>query len=104
MSWDTFWAGPWEYRVANDRLRTVRGKQSPSNPWDNQDAFIAAGILMRDNGAVAGDYASERMAALRYFAGGNATNPAYAFYGDGVMEHATYFQRQIDTLKRLSEQ
>lgn len=104
MSWDTFWAGPWEYRVANDRLRMVRGKQSPSNPWDNQDAFIAAGILMRDNGAVAGDYASERMAALRYFAGGNATNPAYAFYGDGVMEHTTYFQRQIDTLKRLSEQ
>jgi len=104
MSWDTFWAGPWEYRAGNDRLRTVRGKQSPSNPWDNQDAFIAAGILMMDNGAAGGNPANERTAALRYFAGwGNASNPAYAFYGDGVMEHAAYFQRQIDTLKQLSQ-
>ncbi|MBP9759833.1 MAG: hypothetical protein KBD24_00505 [Candidatus Pacebacteria bacterium] len=104
MSWDEFWAGPWEYRALEDRLRVVRGKQSPSNPWDNQDAFIAAGILMKDNGADEGTLSSERTAALRYFAGwGNAGNPAYAFYGDGVMEHAAYFQKQIDTLKSLSQ-
>jgi peptidoglycan hydrolase CwlO-like protein len=102
--WDTFWAGPWKYDAGADRLRVVRGKQSPSNPWDNQDAFIAAAILMKDNGADAGTLYAERLAALRYFAGwSNATNPAYAFYGDGVMEHAKYFQKQIDTLKELSE-
>ncbi len=102
--WDTFWAGPWKYDASADRLRVVRGKQSPSNPWDNQDAFIAAAILMKDNGADAGTLYAERLAALRYFAGwSNATNPAYSFYGDGVMEHAAYFQKQIDTLKDLSD-
>jgi len=103
MDWDTFWAGPWVYKASEDRLRNVRGKQSPSNPWDNQDAFLAAAILMMDNGASAGTYNAERLAALRYFAGWrNATNPAYAFYGDGVMEHAAYYQKQIDALKQLS--
>ncbi len=100
---ESFWAGPWEYRASEDRLRVLRGKQSPSNPWDNQDAFMAAAILLMDNGAAAGTPQAERMSALRYFAGGNASNPAYAFYGDGVMEHALYYQKQIDTLKSLSE-
>jgi peptidoglycan hydrolase CwlO-like protein len=104
MEWDAFWAGPWTYNPSADSLRVLRGKQSPSNPWDNQDAFIAAAVLMRDNGAAGGGYEAERTAALRYFAGwGNASNPAYAFYGDGVMGHATYFQNQIDALKKLSQ-
>lgn len=104
LSWDAFWAGPWRYDADRDRLRVVRGKSSPSNPWDNQDAFMAAAILMKDNGADRSGYDAERLAALRYFAGWtNATNPAYAFYGDGVMEHAAYYQKQIDTLARLAE-
>lgn len=98
-----FYAGPWKYDANADRLRVVRGKQSPSNPWDNQDAFLATALYMKDLGADAGTYQAERMAALRYFAGGNATNPAYAFYGDGVMDHTSYFQKQIDALKSLSE-
>ncbi len=103
FDWETFWAGPWVYRADKDRLRVVRGKQSPSNPWDNQDAFLAAGILLKDNGADAGTLYAERLAAMRYFAGwANANNPAYSFYGDGVMGHAAYYQRQIDTLKELS--
>ncbi len=104
LSWDDFWAGPWVYDASKDRLRIIRGKQSPSNPWDNQDAFLGAAILMQENGADAGTPAAERLAALRYFAGwGNASNPAYSFYGDGVMEHAAYYQKQIDTLKQLSQ-
>jgi len=102
LSWDAYWAGPWEYRASADRLRAIRGKQSPSNPWDNQDAFMAASVLMKDNGADGGTLYAERLAALRYFAGwSNATNPAYAFYGDGVMQHAAYYQQQIDALKDL---
>lgn len=99
-----FYAGPWKYDANADRLRVVRGKQSPSNPWDNQDAFLATALYLKDLGADGGTYESERLAALRYYAGwSNATNPAYATYGDGVMAHATYFQKQIDTLKNLSE-
>jgi hypothetical protein len=104
MEWDAYWAGPWTYKASADSLRNLRGKQSPSNPWDNQDAFLAAAVLMRDNGASGGGYEAERLAALRYFAGwGNAENPAYAFYGDGVLEHASYFQKQIDALKQLAQ-
>lgn len=97
-----FWSGPWVYSQGTDRVRALVGKNGPSNPWDNQDAFMATAILMQDNGANRGDRASERLAALRYFAGwGNANNPSYAFYGDNVMDHADYYQQQIDTLTQL---
>lgn len=93
------YAGPWEYDPAKDRIRQLLKKKSPGNPWENQDAFMASALLLKDNGASRGTYASERLAALRYFAGwGNAEKPAYAFYGDGVMGFATEFQKLIDQL------
>jgi hypothetical protein len=92
-------AGNWYYSASDDVIRQMNGKDSPSNPYNNLDAFIATGLLMRDNGANAGTYAAERLAALRYFAGwGNASNPAYAFYGDGVMAHATRIQKEMEIL------
>lgn len=99
MTWTEFWQGPWEYRASKDRIRKLTGKNSASNPYDNQDAFMATALLMKDNGADAGTRSAERLAALRYFAGWtNATNPAYAFYGDGVIEFADGYQKQIDIL------
>ncbi len=96
---DGTYKGPWEYNESKDKIRSLLGKNSPGNPWDNQDAFMASALLLKDNGAAKGTYEAERLAALRYFAGwGNATKPAYAFYGDGVMEHATFFQNQINIL------
>lgn len=104
LSRDEFFAGPWKYDKSADRIRALRGKQSPSNPWDNQDAFLASATFMMDLGAARGTVAAEREAALRYFAGGNWQNPSYSFYADGVLSHAAYYQKQIDTLKRLSEE
>ncbi len=76
-------------------------KQNPPNPWDPRTAFVASALLMMDNGADRGTYYSERLAALRYFAGWrNAKNPSYAFYGDGVMELASKYQGLIDVLNR----
>jgi len=96
---DGTYAGPWAYSEAADIIRRHTGKSTPSDPWNNKDAFMATALLMKENGAAAGTYAAERLAALRYFAGwGNATKRAYAFYGDGVMEHASFFQNQIDIL------
>lgn len=93
------YAGPWKYDASKDRIRQLLGKNSPGNPWENQDAFMASALLLKDNGATRGTYAAERLAALRYFAGwGNAEKPAYAFYGDGVMEHAAFYQKQINIL------
>lgn len=98
---DGTWSGPWEYREEKDRIRKLLGANRPSNPWEARDAFMATATLMMDNGANEGTRYAERLAALRYFAGRkNATKPAYAFYGDGVMAHADYFQGQIDILSR----
>lgn len=74
---------------------------NPPNPWDPGDAFMAAAILLADNGADSMTPQTERLAALRYLAGWkNATNPSYAFYGDEVMELAAKYQSQIDILDR----
>lgn len=71
----------------------------PPNPWDTGDAFAAAAILLKENGADSGTASAERLAALRYFAGwANAKKSAYAFYGDDVMDLAAKYQRQIDIL------
>ena len=61
---------------------------------------MAAGVLMKENGATTGTYEAERLAALRYFAGwGNAGKAAYAFYGDDVMDLAAKYQAQINILQ-----
>ncbi|MDR3546791.1 MAG: lytic murein transglycosylase [Candidatus Pacebacteria bacterium] len=103
---DGTYAGPWEYNASKDRIAKLAGHpSSPSNPWNNLDAFVAVGLLMSDNGAPAdignspGCPSSGCEAALRYFAGwGNADNPAYAFYGDDVMAFAAQFKSDISTL------
>lgn len=76
-----------------------RTGHNPPSPWDPGDAFMAAALLLKDNGAAAGGYTAERRAALRYLAGGNWQKPAYAFYGDDVMALAEKYQGMIDILQ-----
>ncbi|HEX8918404.1 MAG TPA: hypothetical protein VF898_07870, partial [Chloroflexota bacterium] len=98
----SFWQGPWQYVASKDRVRKLLGASAPSNPWDPRVAIMATAMLMADNGAGAQTPAAERLAALRYFAGyAGAKNPAYAFYGDGVMEFAAQFQQDINQLAGL---
>ena len=100
-SWGSGYTGTWSYNANADIIRNLVGKSSPSNPYDAQDAFMATALLMRDNGAAQGTYYAERLAALRYFAGwGNAENPSYAFYGDGVMGHTERIQQEINILNQ----
>ncbi|MFZ2167452.1 MAG: hypothetical protein WAV50_01120 [Minisyncoccia bacterium] len=99
---DAFWQGPWQYVASKDRVRKLLGASVPSNPWNPQVAIMATAMLMADNGAGTQTRAAERLAALRYFAGWvGATNKAYAFYGDGVMEFAAKFQQDINQLSGL---
>lgn len=94
-----FWQGPWKYVAGKDRVRTLLKASEPSNPWEAQVAIMATAMLMADNGADAQTYGAERLAALRYFAGWTgATNPAFSFYGDSVMQFAAQFQQQINIL------
>ncbi|MFZ2886406.1 MAG: lytic murein transglycosylase [Minisyncoccia bacterium] len=89
---------PSTWVLYKERIASASG-QSPPNPWDARTAVFATGLLMMDNGAADGTRAAERKAALRYFAGGNWSKPAYAFYGDGVMGLADKFQSEIDVLE-----
>lgn len=88
----------WVYSEASDAIRRINGNGSPANPFNNRDAFLATALLLRDNGAT-GSYSADRTAALRYYAGwGGASNPANAFYGDGVMNRKAKFEGQIRVL------
>jgi peptidoglycan hydrolase CwlO-like protein len=88
---------PSTWMLYKDRLAATTG-QNPPSPWNARTAIFATALLMQDNGAT-GDRASERRAALKYFAGGNWSKPAFAFYGDGVMGYADQYQKDIDVLE-----
>lgn len=90
---------PSTWKQYKDRVGKITG-QTPPNPWDARTAIFASAMLMADNGADAQTPAAERLAALRYLAGwGNASKPAYAFYGDDVMALSAKFQKEIDVLE-----
>jgi len=93
-------AGIYSYVQSQDAIRTLLNKSVPGSPFVNQDAFLATGLLLRDNGADGG-YTNDRMAALRYYAGwGGALRAENAFYGDGVMKRKARLDGDIATLGR----
>ena len=92
--------GGFVYSQADDAIRRINGGSGPSNPFNNQDAFIATALLLRDNGAN-GTASGDRTAALRYYAGwGGASNPANAFYGDQVMSRKARLANEITILSQ----
>lgn len=85
----------WTYDQSQDAIRRINQTSGPGNPFNNQDAFLATSLLLRDNGAAS----SPRMAALRYYAGwGGASRPENQFYGDQVMQRMQRIEREIQTL------
>ncbi|MFA5997262.1 MAG: lytic murein transglycosylase [Candidatus Paceibacterota bacterium] len=76
---------------------------STANPWLARDAFMAAGFLLKDNGAVATSYSAERNAACKYFSGSSCANSSWAStYGTQVMQKADTIQTtMIDPIENL---
>lgn len=72
-------------------VMTITGK-SQADPWDIRDAFVAAAVLLKANGAGAGSD-SQWTAAMRYFSGG--TNKRYRFYGDNVLALTAKYEQDI---------
>ena len=77
------------------KVTAFTGKAT-ANPWDIRDAFVAAAIKLKADGAN-GTRQGEWNAAMRYFSG--STNPRYSFYGDNVAKLADGYQADIDQLK-----
>lgn len=75
------------------KVTAVTGKAA--NPWDIRDAFLAAAIKLKADGA--GSQSGEWTAAMKYFSGG--TNPAYRFYGDNVVATAADYASDIEKMK-----
>lgn len=76
-------------------IRGITGRQP--NPWDLRDAFLAAAILLKANGAGAQTADAEWAAAMRYFSG--STNPRFRFYGDSVLALATSYASDLVALR-----
>jgi membrane-bound lytic murein transglycosylase B len=86
---------PSTWMGVRDSVASYLGVTS-SDPWKPLDAFMAAGIFLRDLGAAKGGYTAERNSACRYFGGTCASS---ASYGNSVMSKATSIQEnQIDKL------
>jgi peptidoglycan hydrolase CwlO-like protein len=91
--------GTWTYDRSSDAIRRLTGSDRPSNPFNNRDAFVATGLLMRDNGANGGTYRAEWTAAIRYFSGwAGVNNPINHPYGDNVMARKQRLEQEIRIL------
>lgn len=90
---------PSTWMAYKDKVATITGNNPPS-PWNNLDAFIAAALLLANNGADARTYKSEWKAAMIYFAGSNWNKPSLSFYGDDVMAIAARFENDIQILEK----
>lgn len=92
---------PTTWQLFKKSVSKITGN-TPPNPWDPKDAFVASALLLRDNGAKAGNTQSEWKAAMKYLAGVNWNKPAYRFYGDDIMAIAVKYQEQIDIIQSLA--
>lgn len=85
---------PSTWVLYDDRIMAITGKIA--NPWDVRDAFLAAALLLKDNGAASGKSDAEWRAAMLYFSG--STNPRFRFYGDNVVAIAKRYEEDIKAL------
>ncbi len=88
----------YNYDPSSDRVGDLTGN-SPPNPWDPKDAFMASALYLTDSGAGTQTPAAEFKAAMCYLAGcGNAGKKSLQFYGDQVQCLELQYQQDIDTI------
>ena len=86
---------PSTWVLYKDRVAAFTGKEH-ANPWDIRDAFIAAALLLKDNGATSGRNDAEWRAAMLYFSG--SINLKFRFYGDNVLALVKKYEEDIKAL------
>ncbi len=75
------------------------------DPWSIKDAFLAAGLYLKNGGAAKQDYNSEFNAVMSYFAGGGWARSSYKEiymrdYGYPVMRIAANYTAEIAELEK----
>lgn len=93
---------PSTWVLYSNNIAASLGK-STADPWNPRDAFMAAALLLSDNGASGGGYSAERDAACKYFSGSKCSKSSWAAsYGNSVIAKATNIQENmIDPLQNL---
>jgi peptidoglycan hydrolase CwlO-like protein len=86
---------PSTWVLYKDKVSALTGR-NPANPWDIRDAFVAAALLLRDNGAGVSGSDAEWRAAMLYFSG--STNLKFRFYGDNVIALAKKYEEDMKDL------
>ena len=71
-----------------------------ADPWIPKHAIMATSLFLKDLGAGAHTYTTEREAAGRYYAGGNWATLGLG-YAASVLAYATEYQENIDFLKNI---
>jgi membrane-bound lytic murein transglycosylase B len=91
---------PSTWVLYEDKIANATG-DSTADPWNARDAFMAAGMYLKDIGAGTGVYSSERDAACKYFSGSKCSRSSFAAtYGNQVMAKAANIQENmIDPLQ-----
>jgi membrane-bound lytic murein transglycosylase B len=82
-----FIASTWN--LYKDRVAGITGKTA--NPWNINDAFLASGLLLKDNGGVG----NESLAAAKYYCGGSATRYECRAYANSVISIANGYADDI---------
>jgi len=102
---------PSTWMLYHDRVQDVVNR--PPSPWNPQDAFLATAFYLKDamRSADCQSYSREipsqsqtlleRCAAAKYYAGSRWRLYRWT-YGDRVLRVASYWQEQIDILKRTA--
>ena len=78
------------------KIEGVSGK-SPADPWDINDAFIAAALYLKNAGAASQKSNDEWKAAMIYFSG--TTSAKYRFYGNSVVNLARQLEEDIKLIE-----
>ena len=86
---------PSTWNLYTDKVAAITGKSA--NPWNIKDAFLAAGLLLRDNGALKNEFT----AAMRYFSG-SFWPKSEEFYGRSVLAIAAGYADDIAALEKLT--
>ncbi len=85
-----FIASTWS--LYSDRVANI--VSGLANPWNIRHAFLASGLLLKDNGALT----SESTAAAKYYCGGNYGRSECRTYSNSVLRYATQYEADIKTI------
>ncbi len=89
--------GPAQFISSTWALYTSKVTQitnKSANPWNINDAFLASGLLLKDNGATN----SESIAAAKYYCGGNYGRYECRSYASSVLRYATQYEADIKAI------